>query len=190
MRLTTKQLVQTALILAICIASQFFKNLSVYLTGPIVNTTIIIATLAVSLYSGSMIAVLSPITAFFIAASPLMSGIPFLLPVVMIGNCILALSVWIFEKKFHFKFHLIAGLLVGSVLKALFLGIVVVGILLPNYGNGVVAYLPKPEALPKVLATAKITFSVTQLITSLTGSLLAFFIWIPLSKFINSKKEN
>ena len=49
MKLTTKRLVQTAFLLAICIASQYFKNLSVYITGPIVNTTIIIATLPVLL---------------------------------------------------------------------------------------------------------------------------------------------
>ncbi len=52
MKLSTRQLAQTALLLAICIASQFFKNLSVYITGPVVNTTIIIAVLAVGLWSG------------------------------------------------------------------------------------------------------------------------------------------
>lgn len=52
MKFTTRGLVQTGLLLAVCIASQFFKNLSVYLTGPIVNTTIILAVLAVGLWSG------------------------------------------------------------------------------------------------------------------------------------------
>ena len=67
MKFTTRGLVQTGLLLAVCIASQFFKNLSVYLTGPIVNTTIILAVLAVGLWSGILIGVIAPVSAFFIS---------------------------------------------------------------------------------------------------------------------------
>ena len=42
MKLTTKQITTTAVLLAICIVSQFFKNLSVYLTGPIINAALIL----------------------------------------------------------------------------------------------------------------------------------------------------
>ena len=62
MKFTTRGLVQTGLLLAVCIASQFFKNLSVYLTGPIVNTTIILAVLAVGLWSGILIGVIAPVS--------------------------------------------------------------------------------------------------------------------------------
>ena len=82
MKISTKQLMQTALLLAICIASQFLKNLSVYLTGPVVNTTIIIAVLAVSLWSGLIISIIAPVTAFFISGSPLMAAIPLMFPAV------------------------------------------------------------------------------------------------------------
>lgn len=71
MKITTKHLVQTALLLAICIASQYFKNLSVYITGPIVNATIIIAVLSVGLFSGLLLSIIAPITAFFLPALPL-----------------------------------------------------------------------------------------------------------------------
>ena len=108
MKLTTKRLVQTAFLLAICIASQYFKNLSVYITG--------------------------------------------------------------------------------SIVKAVFMGAVVILIILPVFGGNVAGKLPKPEALPKVLATAKVTFSVTQLITALIGSALAYIIWIPLKS--NLSKED
>ena len=37
MKLKTRQITVTAILLAICIVSQFFKNVSVYLTGPIIN---------------------------------------------------------------------------------------------------------------------------------------------------------
>ncbi len=184
MKLSTKQLVQTALLLAICIASQFFKNLSVYITGPIVNATIIIAVLAAGLWSGLFISAVAPITAFFISGSPIMAAIPLMFPAVIGGNVILALCTWYFQNKFHFRRRLPAGLVLGSLLKAAFMGIVIVLILLPLFGSDIASRLPKPEALPMVLSTARITFSVTQLITALTGSILAFLIWLPLQKFL------
>jgi hypothetical protein len=191
MKLSTRQLAQTALLLAICIASQFFKNLSVYITGPVVNTTIIIAVLAVGLWSGLFISVIAPVTAFFISGSPIMAAIPLMFPAVMGGNMILAVCTWYatryFQKKMKFIGSLPAGLIAGSVLKAAFMGIVIVLILLPAFGGHIAARLPKPEALPGVLATAKVTFSVTQLITSLTGSLLAYVIWMPLKKYLRAE---
>ena len=39
----TKQLTLTALLLALCIASQFLKNTSVYLTGPVINCILILS---------------------------------------------------------------------------------------------------------------------------------------------------
>ena len=93
MKITTKHLVQTALLLAICIASQYFKNLSVYITGPIVNATIIIAVLSVGLFSGLLLSIIAPITAFFFTGSPIMAAIPLMFPAVMAGNAILAVSI-------------------------------------------------------------------------------------------------
>lgn len=188
MKLSTRSLAQTALLLAICIVSQFFKNLSVYITGPVVNTTIIIAVLAAGLWSGLFISIIAPVTAFFISGSPIMAAIPLMFPAVMGGNAILAVCVWYFQNKLNFKNSLPAGLIAGSVLKAAFMGIVIVLVLLPAFGGNIASRLPKPEALPGVLAAAKITFSVTQLITALTGSLLAFIIWMPLKKYL--KAEN
>lgn len=186
MKLSTKQLVQTALLLAICIASQYFKNLSVYITGPIVNTTIIIAVLAVGLWSGLLISIVAPVTAFFLTGSPIMAAIPLMFPTIMAGNAILAVCIWYFQKKLNFTWRLPAGLIVGSILKAAFLGIVVVLIILPVFGDNIASKLPKPEALPAVLATARVTFSITQLITALTGSVLAYIIWLPLKKYLKS----
>lgn len=188
MKITTKQLVQTALLLAICIASQYFKNLSVYITGPIVNLTIIIATLAVGLWSGILLSIIAPITAFFFTGSPIMAAIPLMFPAVMAGNAVLAVTVWYFQNKLSFKGKLPVGLIAGSVLKAIFMGIVIVLIILPIFGNNIAGKLPNPDALPKVLATAKVTFSITQLTTALIGSALAYVIWLPLKKYL--KAEN
>ena len=185
MKITTKQLVQTALLLAICIASQYFKNLSVYITGPIVNLTIILAVLSVGLWSGLLLSIIAPVTAFFFTGSPIMAAIPLMFPA---GNAVLAVTVWYFQKKTSFKWRLPAGLIAGSVLKAVFMGIVIVLIILPIFGDNIASKLPKPEALPMVLATAKVTFSVTQLTTALIGSVLAYLIWMPLKKYL--KTEN
>lgn len=188
MKITTKQLVQTALLLAICIASQYFKNLSVYITGPIVNLTIILAVLSVGLWSGLLLSIIAPVTAFFFTGSPIMAAIPLMFPAVMAGNAVLAITVWYFQEKTSFKWRLPAGLIAGSVLKAVFMGIVIVLIILPIFGDNIASKLPKPEALPMVLATAKVTFSVTQLTTALIGSALAYVIWMPLKKYL--KAEN
>lgn len=186
MKISTKHLVQTALLLAICIASQFFKNLSVYITGPVVNTAIIIGVLSSGLWSGLLISIAAPVTAFLISGSPIMASIPLMFPTVMTGNAILALCTWYFQNRLAFQQRLPVGLAVGSLLKAAFMGIVIVLILLPLFGGSIAPRLPKPEALPVVLSAAKITFSITQLITSLTGSALACIIWIPLKKYLES----
>ena len=183
MKLTTRQLAQSALLLAVCIISQYFKNFSVYITGPIVNTVIIIAVLAIGLWSGLLISVIAPVTAFFLAGSPIMAAIPLMFPAIMAGNIVLAVTVWYFQNKFSFRCRLPVGLIAGSILKAAFMGIVIVLILLPAFGDAVASKLPKPEALPMVLAAAKVTFSVTQLIPALTGSALAYLIWLPLQKY-------
>ena len=46
MKITTKQITITAVLLAISIASQFFK-MSVYITEPVINTCLILAVLSV-----------------------------------------------------------------------------------------------------------------------------------------------
>lgn len=189
MKLSTRQLVQTALLLAICIVSQLFKNLSVYITGPIVNATIIISVLAVGLWSGLLVSLIAPITAFFISGSPIMASIPLMFPAVILGNAILSVCVWYFQHKAHFKGKLAASLIAGSVLKAVFMGITIVLVILPTFGSNIASRLPKPEALPAVLNTAKVTFSITQLITALTGSLLAYLIWLPLQKYLQKDTD-
>lgn len=45
MKMKTRQITVTAIMLAICIASQFFKNLSVYITGPVINAALILTVL-------------------------------------------------------------------------------------------------------------------------------------------------
>lgn len=185
---TTKQLTQTAVIIAICIISQLFKNLSVYLTGPIINAALIIAMLAINVNSALLIAVITPVTAFFITGSPIMAAIPAMFPVIMIGNAILVWSTYYFKKTMSEKVGLPMGMVVGALVKAGFMGIMTSFILFPLFGDSIAEQLPNPDALPTVLAAAKVTFSVTQFITAILGSILAYFIWIPLKKSMKSEE--
>ena len=76
MKITTKQITTTAVLLAICIVSQFFKNTSVYITGPIINACLIIAALGAGMACGIILSVITPVTSFLITGSPIMSAIP------------------------------------------------------------------------------------------------------------------
>ena len=80
MKLKTRQITVTAILLAICIVSQFFKNVSVYLTGPIINAALILTTVYAGLACGIILSVITPITSFFITGSPIMAAIPAMFP--------------------------------------------------------------------------------------------------------------
>lgn len=187
-KITTKQITTTALLLAICLVSQYFKNLSVYITGPIINAVLILSVLGAGLYSGILLAIIAPITAFFFTGSPLMAAIPLMFPTIMLGNLVIVFFTYFFQNKCRFKYHLATGLVLGSIAKALVLGVLVALVLIPAFGANVAGKLPKPEILPKVLATAKVTFSIVQLSTAMVGSAYAMLIWLPLSHVL--KDEN
>lgn len=242
MKPNVRLICRTALLLALCIAAQFLKNTSVYLTGPIINAILILATLSCGLLSGAALSVLTPLTSWWISGSPVMSAYPLIVPCVMVGNLLLCLFVWLFGVRLAAKlpetqrlslsdaqfrsgivialvaaalwgsigiaflasfgelvllialggcvalfaglwvlaaklprsWTLIAGLVFGSVIKALFLWL--------SIARGV---LTGTSALtPQVIAVAKTTFSVTQLLTALLGSALAFLLWLPLRKIL------
>ena len=163
------------MLLAICIVSQFFKNTSVYITGPIINACLIIAALGAGMACGIILSVITPVTSFLITGSPIMSAIPAIIPCVMIGNIILVVAVSLIAKKIKGNAGLIAGMAAGSIVKALFMGVVIALVLIPSL---------LPEAMVPKMAVFQTTFSVTQLITAVIGSVLAFVIWIPLKKVI------
>lgn len=178
-KLTTKMIAQTGVLLALCIASQFFKNLSPLITGPIVNCIIIIATVMIGLPAGIIISVIAPVTSFFIAPSPIISGIPLIIPAIMAGNCIMSFMVWLFTEKIRFRASLYAGMAAGSIIKALFMGIVIVGVLLPLFNANIMVPAQK---LPVLMTKARFMFGVMQLITAAIGSAVAAVVLVPLKK--------
>ncbi|PWT25831.1 MULTISPECIES: ECF transporter S component [Butyrivibrio] len=180
MKITTKQIALTGILLAICIVSQFFKNLSVFITGPIINACIIIAVLTAGLWCGIILSIITPVTAFIITGSPVMAAVPMMIPMVMLGNAILAIFVWLFYQKvlknIDKNIRLCIGMVVGSVVKAVVMGLTISLWLLPTF-------LPQPMQ-EKMLPVLQAQFSTVQLITALIGSVIAFVIWIPLKKYL------
>ncbi|MGL5259018.1 MAG: ECF transporter S component [Lachnospiraceae bacterium] len=185
----TKKLAQVALLLAICILSQYFKNLSTYITGPIINACLLIAVLAIDVKFGVLLSIITPVTAFFITGSPIIAGIPLMLPVIMIGNSILVVATYFFYHKSKTKKNIILGMAVGSIVKAGFMWIMTSYVLFPIFGENIASHLPKPEALQMILKTAKVTFSITQLITAVIGSILAYVIWLSLKTYLQNENS-
>ena len=94
---------------------------------------------------------------------------------IALGGCFaLFAGLWVLAAKLPHSWTLIAGLVFGSVVKALFLWLTI--------SRGI---LTGADALPaQAIAVAKTTFSITQLLTALLGSALAFLAWLPLRKLV------
>lgn len=115
MKLKTRQITVTAILLAICIGSQFFKNLSVYLTGPIINAALILAVIYAGPACGIILGIITPITSFFITGSPVMAAIPAMFPCIMIGNIILVGAVSLLREKCGKTEGLPISIVIGGV---------------------------------------------------------------------------
>ena len=162
-KISTKRITTTALLLALCIVFQSMKGLSIYLTGSAVNCILVIATLYCGLFSGTCIAILTPVVAYFMGATPIMNMIPLMMLVIMVGNELIVLCVWLFHKK-----RMEVGMLLGCVTKAFFLWLAVWFAVLPIFGTK----LPEPMVM-----TVKTTFSITQFVTACIGSVIAWVIY-------------
>jgi len=94
MHLTTRILTRSALILALAIVVQSIR-LPQYLTGPLVNALLFLATALVSPLSGALVGLFTPLLAFSFGIMPLAPAVP----VIMLGNCFLAIFFGLFAKK-------------------------------------------------------------------------------------------
>lgn len=178
MKLTTKKITTTAILLALCIAMQCLKGVSVYITGPFVNATIILGAWAAGWFGGLSIALISPLVAFALGMTPVLNFMPQMILVIMAGNALMAVAAKIIENKGNLLEPL--GLIVGSGVKALFLWLSVWYFMLPTFGTHI------PE---KMQTAIKTTFSLTQLITALIGSAIAWLIWLRLRRLFEKDKK-
>lgn len=172
----TQKLVTVAMLLAICIVSQFLKNLSVYITGPIVNTCLIIAAICCGQIYALILSVVTPVTAFLITGNPLMSAIPLIIPCIMIGNALMISAVSLVKIKINsYNKCIVIGGIAGSLIKSLFMTLVI--------SYGLIPSMIPEKMMPKIVVF-QTTFSVTQLITALIGTVYALIIWNALKKVI------
>lgn len=188
MKITTKQVTQTALLLALCIISQLLKNTSVYITGPIINAILVVTLLTVNLPASFILCIIVPLTSFLITGSPIMAAIPLMFPVIMIGNMLLVLAIWTFYKKKRQIKNLYFGMFLGCTVKTLFMWIMTSFVLFPLMGSQLKSFIPKPEIYKTLLASAKVTFSITQFITAVAGCVLAVIIMVPLRKYLKNQE--
>ena len=183
---TTKKIAITAILLALCIASQFYKNMSVYITGPIVNLCIILAVMTSGLLYGILLSVITPVTAFFIAASPVMMAVPGIIPLIMLGNAVLAVSVHflyrprVSDGRSVFTAGSVIMAVVSALLKGTVMGVSIALWLLPSF-------IPEASPLRAKMPVFQMTFSVTQFVTALIGFVYFFIIWSPLRKALISE---
>lgn len=176
MKLATKKITTTAVLLALCIAMQCLKGISVYITGPFVNATIVLATWVTGWFGGLSIALLAPLVAFVLGMTPVLNLMPQMIVVIMAGNAVMVVAAKMIAERGGLLMPV--GLAVGSIVKALFLWLTVWYCMLPTFGSHI------PE---KVQATVKTTFSLTQLITALIGSALAWLVWLRLRRLFQKK---
>ncbi len=183
-KITAKQIAITALLLAICIASQFFKNLSIFITGPIINACLALTVLFVNLPCAIILAVITPVTAYIIAASPIMMVVPGIIGFIMGGNIIFAVAVqfllkegFVKEKRPWCKPLLWLFGLLAALAKGLFMGATISFWLLPTF-------IPAESPLMNKLPVFQTTFSLYQFITALIGIVYVFILYPVLRKVI------
>lgn len=176
----------TAVLLAICIASQFFKNMSIFITGPIINTCIALTVLLVNLPCALALCIITPVTAYFIAASPVMIAVPGILPLIMLGNAVLAVCTQFLIKPAVSGSGKIISVkavcmgVISAAAKGLVMGLTISLWLLPTF-------IPVESPLRGKLGTFQMTFGLFQFITALIGFVYVFILLIPLRKTMAAK---
>ena len=81
MKMKTRTITVTAIMVALCVVVQLFKNPgTIPVTGGLINMIIIIDTLYCGLVSGIIISIAAPVTSFIITQSPMIAAVPMILP--------------------------------------------------------------------------------------------------------------
>lgn len=178
MKITTKKIAEAGLLFAIILVMQTIKNISAYISGPVINAVLVIAALEVGLWWGIAFSVITPLTSILIAPMSPMTMITQAtygvnLPVIMIGNIIFVLFAYYGRKKGEKEF--ILSLILGAVLKWLFMW-------------GAADLIIKPlfeQNLGKLVAAVNKVFSTLQLYSALLGAVIIY----PVSRAISAAKN-
>ena len=161
----TFKLTSAAIMLAIIIIMQLIKNVSAYISGPVINAVMAIAALELGITWGIGFSVIVPIMSLIVAPASPMSALSaathyVTVPIIIIGNIILVMAAKLGSKKGNLIF--IVSLIIGAVLKWLFM-----------WGCGELILIPVfSESLGKLSAVITKVFSTLQLYSGLLGIIL------------------
>jgi len=158
--MSTQKLVRTSMFLAVALVFQIgFRQFAQPLVGPLVNMTLILATLVVGPISAIIIGIITPLVAFVLG----IVGVPFLVPLIGIGNALFVGCFYLAKKNIKVTWSSWPSIVLASVVKFGFLYVAARALL--------------PLVLPKVPAPLLATFSLPQLYTALLGGALAIIIY-------------
>lgn len=182
MKINSRQLTITAVMIAISIIVIQFIKLPISISGQnielsdiLLSLILMIDTLYCGLLSGMFLAIIIPVLSFVLitsTTSSIISAVPLILPCIMIGNAVIVLFAWFVRGKKTELNLMPVSLVAASFARAGIMALLVVKWILPQFGNNL------PSA---VINMAKVTYSSTQLITALAGTFLTCIIW-PLLK--------
>jgi len=168
-----RKLTHTAILIAIAICFQLlyliggFNMLpvAIYIVGSLVNLILFIAISRVGLWA-LLVAIITPIISLFVGHQ----SFPILIPIVMIGNCIIPITWWLLHDKLKLVSEFIT-VIIASVIKAGFLWLVAPSVVkvfvLPAFNTA------KAET---VYATISASMSIPQLVTALIGGVVAVIV--------------
>ena len=179
----TKKIATAGLLYAIILLMQLVKNVSPFISGPVINTAMAIAAIEVGLWWGIGFSVLTPLMSILVAPASAMTAITQAtygvnLPIIIIGNIIFAVFVRIGSKKENRI--LIFYITLGAILKWLFMW-------------GAADLIIKPifsESLGKLMAAVNKVFSTLQLYSGLLSGIIIYPIITAIKKYKGEKKDD
>lgn len=175
MKKKTLWLTETAMLIALLVVLQAVtKSWGQVVTGSFVNAVLALSVLTVGLWSGVVVAALSPFCAFLLGIGPQLIAI---VPAIALGNVVLVAVLWALTKGRKLKnWKTVIAWIAAAVCKFLTLYIVVVQVLCK------VLPLKEPQ-----IATFSTMFSWPQLITALIGTAVALVIAPVVKKALNAE---
>ena len=96
MKVNVRLLLQTALLLVLCVVLQFLRGTAVYVTETIVSMVLIISVLSAGFLSAAVIAVLLPLFSWWIIGSAVLNAHPVIVLMMILGNLIQVGLFWFF----------------------------------------------------------------------------------------------
>lgn len=179
MKITTKKIAEAGILFAIILIMQMIKNVSAFISGPIINAVLVIAALEIGIWWGVAFSVITPLTSILIAPASAMTMITQAtygvnLPVIMIGNIIFVLFAYYGRKKGEKEF--IFGLILGAAVKWLFMW-------------GCADLIIKPlfeQNLGKLIVAVNKVFSTLQLYSGLLGAVIIY----PVSRAVSAMRKD